>query len=192
MKVIELEHQKNVRDIGGLTGFENKKVKYGRIYRGGQLNKVSNDDILLINSLRLTDIIDFRSTIEYNSRPDYQFMGVSYHSLPALKEEAQEGLREKNQTEDSNLLWFLGDGVSGFDHMHNIYPSILFSQEGINAYKEFFRILTSDENRVIYYHCSQGKDRAGIASYLLEIALGVSEEDAKADYLHSNVAMNPF
>lgn len=190
MKIIELEHQKNVRDLGGMVGFGGKKVKYGRIFRGGHLNQVSNDDILLINSLRLTDVIDFRSKVEFNNRPDYRFMGVTYHSLPAMKEEVQEGLREKYQNADSNLLWFLGDGMSGIEHMTMIYSNIMSSQEGISAYKEFFRILTSDENRIVYYHCSQGKDRAGIASYLLEIALGVSEEEARADYLFSNEAMN--
>jgi protein-tyrosine phosphatase len=38
-------------------------------------------------------------------------------------------------------------------------------------------------------HCSQGKDRAGFAAYLLEIALGVPEESAREDYLLTNLAM---
>ena len=45
------------------------------------------------------------------------------------------------------------------------------------------------DNNVVYYHCSQGKDRVGVASYLIESALGVSEEDKVEDYLLSNVAM---
>lgn len=189
MKVIELSYQKNIRDLGGMTGFNGKKVKYGRIFRGGHLIKVSDEDIKKINSLRLTDLIDFRSAIEYKKRPDYQFMGVTYHNLPSMPFKDNDGLQNDNKYEDSNLLWFLDEGVSGFEHMFNIYPDILLSQEGIAAQKEFFNILLKDNNRVVYYHCSQGKDRAGLSSFILEIALGVSMEDAKEDYLYSNVAM---
>lgn len=188
MKKIELTYQKNVRDLGGMTGFEGKKVKYNRIFRGGYLGKVSDEDVKVINSLRLTDIIDFRSMIEFNSRPDFRFIGVTYTNLPAMKEEAQEGLKGKNVYEDSNLLWFLGESTDGFGHMYNLYPELLLSQEGIKAYSTFFEILSKD-NRVVYFHCSQGKDRAGLAAYLLEIALGVSPSDAREDYLLSNEAM---
>ena len=42
---------------------------------------------------------------------------------------------------------------------------------------------------MFYFHCSQGKDRAGLAAYFLEIALGVSKEDALNDYFLTNEAM---
>jgi protein-tyrosine phosphatase len=46
-----------------------------------------------------------------------------------------------------------------------------------------------NEGRTVYFHCSQGKDRAGFAAYLIEIALGVPEEKAREDYLLTNLAM---
>ena len=187
MKKIELSYQKNVRDLGGYVGFNGKKVKEGRIYRGGFLGRVSNDDIKTINSLKLTDIIDFRSDVEYLSRPDYKFMGVKYHNFPALSN--NEELKKKYDYDDSNLLWFLGDSTDGVKHMIDTYMESMLTKIGIDAYKNFFKVLVSDEHRVIYYHCSQGKDRAGIASFLLLTALGVSEEDAYKDYLDSNEAM---
>lgn len=187
MKKIELSYQKNVRDLGGLVAFNGMKVKEGRIYRGGFLGRVSNDDILKINSLRLTDIIDFRSQVEYVNRPDYVFMGVTYHNFPTLADNTN--LKIKSEYDDSNLLWFLDGSTDGKLHMRNTYEESLLSKDGIEAYKNFFKVLVQDENRVVYYHCSQGKDRAGLASYLLEIALGVSEEDAIKDYLMSNEAM---
>ncbi len=189
MKKIDLSFQKNVRDLGGLTGFEGKKVKFGRIYRGGFLGHVSDNDIKTINSLRLTDIVDFRSSIEYKSRPDYVFMGVKYHNFPALSEDSDDMLKTRNDYDDSNLLWFLGESTDGFGHMYRIYPELLLTPQGINAYKNFFKVLTQDNNRVVYFHCSQGKDRAGLASFLVEIALGVSYEEAEVDYLLTNESM---
>ncbi len=189
MRKIDLSHQHNIRDIGGLTGFKGKKVKYGKLFRGGSLAKVSDSDIKTINSLKLTDLIDFRSALEFEKRPSYPFMGVTFHNLPTFEPENQEALKDKNDSDDSNLLWFLGDNIDGYAHMVKTYLMMLLSPMGINAYKEFFRILTKDPNRVVYFHCSQGKDRTGVAAYLLEIALGVSTKDAIEDYLLSNEAM---
>ena len=187
MRKILLSHQKNVRDIGGLTGFNGKKVKEGRIYRGGFLGKLSPEDIEIIKSLHLTDVVDFRGTIEYNARPDYRFEGVNYHNFPTIRND--EELKNKNDFDDSNLLWFLDGTTDGVGHMKRTYKEIVFSEIGQSGLKNFFKLLSKD-NIVVYYHCSQGKDRAGLASYLLEIALGVSKEDALNDYLLSNEAMS--
>ena len=186
MRKIDLSYQKNVRDLGGLVGFNGKKVKEGRIYRGGFLGIVDEEDIKIINSLHLTDIVDFRGSVEFEHRPDYRFEGVTYHNFPSMREDVK---AEKSKTEDSNLLWFLGDNTDGFAHMHNLYPELLLDEAGVSAYTKFFELLLSKDDGVFYYHCSQGKDRAGLASYLLEIALGVSEKDARSDYLLTNEAM---
>ena len=186
MRKIVLSHQKNIRDLGGLVGFQSKKVKDGRIYRGGFLGKVNEEDIEIINRLHLTDIIDFRGSVEFEHRPDYRFEGVTYHNFPSMREDVK---KEQSKNEDSNLLWFLGDNTDGFAHMYNLYPDLLLDESGRNAMRKFFELLLSNDDGVFYFHCSQGKDRAGLAAYLLEIALGVSEKDARKDYLLTNEAM---
>ena len=188
MRKIELSYQKNVRDLGGLVGYKGLKVKEGRLYRGGFLGRVSTNDIKIIDGLHLTDIIDFRSVVEYSDRPDYRFEGVTYHNFQTLRDD--EHLKNKNDYDDSNLLWFLDGSTDGFGHMKKTYEEVLLTEAGQNGFRNFFKVLTTDDKRVVYFHCSQGKDRAGLAAYLLEIALGVSEEDALADYLLSNEAMN--
>ena len=191
MRKIELDYQKNVRDIGGLTGFNRKKVKEGRIFRGGFLGHVSRKDIAKIKSLNLTDIVDFRSPAEFTDRPDHKFKGVTYHNFPVLDDSMDNDLKGSNEFDDSNLLWFLGGSTDGYGHMCRIYKESLTTKAGTKAYKEFFKVLLKDDKRVVYFHCSQGKDRAGVAAYLLEIALGVSHEDALDDYLLTNEAMIP-
>ena len=187
MRKIELTFQKNIRDLGGLVGYQGRKVKEGRLYRGGFLGKVSEADIAIIDALHLTDIIDFRSEREFKERPDYHFAGVNYHNYSSLKEDVK---KKDSKTEDSNLLWFLGDNTDGFKHMYNLYPQLLTSEQGISALRKFLELLMSKDDGVFYFHCSQGKDRGGLAAYLLEIALGVSEEDAREDYFLTNEAMD--
>lgn len=189
MRKIELSYQKNARDLGGVTGYKGLKVKEGKVFRGGFLGRVSEKDIETINALKLTDIIDLRSLVEFNDRPDYHFEGVTYHNFPTLEDSKHEELRKNNEYDDSNLLWFLFGSTDGVGHMKRTYVDVLTSEVGVNAYRHFFEVLLQDSKRVVYFHCSQGKDRAGIASYLFLSALGVSEEDKIADYLYSNEAM---
>ena len=188
MKTYELSHQKNIRDLGGMTTLDGRHIKYGKIYRGGALLKLNDEDIKALQSFHLTDIIDFRSSSEFSSLPDYQLEGVKMHNIPVLKLTTQEEASKRIKSADGNLLWFLEDQTSGFEHLRKIYNEFVSTKEGVNAFKKFFEIIAKD-GVISYFHCSQGKDRTGFAAYLFEIALGVSEEDAMEDYLLSNIAM---
>ena len=110
------------------------------------------------------------------------------HNIPVLKISTQEESTKRIKSADGNLLWFLEDQTSGFEHLRKIYSEFVTTEEGKRAFKKFFEII-SENNKTVYFHCSQGKDRTGFAAYLFEIALGVSEKDAMDDYLLSNVAM---
>ena len=66
---------------------------------------------------------------------------------------------------------------------------MFLTKEGIEAYKNFFKVVSENQDGAILWHCSQGKDRAGMAAFLLEYALGISSEDRLKDYLHTNIAM---
>ena len=185
MKKIILSRQKNIRDIGGLEGFEGKHIKYGHFYRGGALHKVDEDDIEILKSLHLTDVVDFRGEEEFENAPDIKLEGVRYHNLAAIEERIA---KEDRNDEDGNLIWFVRAGVSGFDHMKNQYRNLINDKKSQDAYREFFRVLMQEDARV-YFHCSQGKDRAGLAAFFIEVGLGVHFPDIEHDYLLSNVAM---
>ena len=185
MREYKLHYQKNIRDLGGLIGYQGKKVKFGRIFRGGFLDRVAPEDVPILESFKLTDIVDFRGKEEFENRPDYVLKGVTYHNFPVIQEKVN---KEDLHNEDGNLLWFIKDNRPGHDHMMEVYQETVTTPRGIEAYKNFFKVLLED-NRVTYFHCSQGKDRAGIAAFLIEMALGVDLEVAKEDYLRSNLAM---
>ena len=186
MKIYELSKQKNIRDIGGLVGYEGKTIKHGRIFRGGSLEKVSEEDIEIINSFRLTDVIDFRSRNEFVHHPDHFFEGVKYHNFTTFEHENK---KEDVVYDDGNLLWFMNQGDTGFQHLVRTYNELIDTEEAQEAYANLFKIIMKNGDPVTYFHCSQGKDRVGVGAYLIESALGVSEEDKINDYLLSNVAM---
>ena len=185
MKQYQLTFQKNIRDLGGLVGYQGKKIKYGKLFRGGALIKVKEEDVPIIESFHLTDVVDFRTSAEFEYRPDFRIKGVEYHNISVLREKGFEA----KAYEDGNLLWFVQEGVTGFEHIRKTYEEFVTFKEGIKAYKGFFELLLSSNDKTIYFHCSQGKDRAGFAAFLVETALGVSEKDIMDDYLLSNIAM---
>ena len=186
MREIELTFQKNIRDLGGLVGYQGKKVKNNRLFRGGFLEKITPEDAEVLKSLHLTDIIDLRSTSEFVNRPDYVLPGVAYHNFPPLEENWK---AEDKDMSDGNLLWFIDEGKNGHEHMMGVYRDVLTTDCGIKAYRNFFKTIMSKDDGVFYFHCSQGKDRAGLAAAMLEIALGVDMETVKEDYMRTNKAM---
>ncbi|MBO4855759.1 MAG: tyrosine-protein phosphatase [Bacilli bacterium] len=188
MKTYELSKQKNIRDLGGMATKDGHHIKYGKLIRGGALLKLSEEDQKAIDELHLTDIIDFRSSSEYLSLPTYQPSGVRTHNIPVLKMSTNEEAQKRVKSADGNLLWFLEDQTSGFEHLRKVYREFVTTDEGKSAFRKFFEIIMQPD-AVTYFHCSQGKDRTGFAAYLFEIAVGVSEEDAMEDYLFSNIAM---
>ena len=185
MRYFELSRQKNIRDLGGLVTQDGHHIKYGKIYRGGVLSRVNEEDIEIIKSWHLTDIIDFRSVLEYEERPDVHIEGITYHNFPAIKSNPN---TKNNFKEDGNLIWFVNPDDSGFNHLKRQYIELVSEEIGIGAYREFFKVI-SKKDKVTYFHCSQGKDRAGLAAFLFEMALGVDLETAKEDYLYTNKAM---
>ncbi|MEE3378365.1 MAG: tyrosine-protein phosphatase, partial [Lachnospiraceae bacterium] len=60
--------------------------------------------------------------------------------------------------------------------------SLAFSNE---SYRFMFDRLLAGKAPLLF-HCSNGKDRTGVAAMLILLALGVDEEAVKADFLLSN------
>ena len=186
MRVYELSKQKNIRDLGGLVGYQGKTIKYGRLFRGGALNNVSEEDVEILKTLNLTDIVDCRSEDEFIHRPDYKFEGTRYHNFTTFEHEHK---KEDIVHDDGNLLWFMNQGDTGFKHLIRTYKELVDTEEGQQAFANLFSVIMREGNPVTFFHCSQGKDRVGVAAYLIESALGVDEDTKIEDYLLSNVAM---
>ncbi len=56
---------------------------------------------------------------------------------------------------------------------------------GNPAYQRLFNLLLENDGN-IYFHCTAGKDRTGVAGFLIMMALGMSEEDGVKEYMLSN------
>ena len=68
-----------------------------------------------------------------------------------------------------------------------LYVDFLFSERGKAAYRALFDcLLTLPEGCACLCHCTDGKDRTGVASMLILTALGAPRETVMKDYLLTN------
>lgn len=186
MENINLSHTFNTRDLKGMKTTDNYKIKANKLIRSGSLHRLSNEDIEALRKHDLKVVIDFRSNYEFINRPDVKMPGVTYLNFPALIESKDVN---NSKHHDSNLLKLVDKETGGKKLLLDTYKELLITNEGINAYKNFFKVVLENEDGAVLWHCSQGKDRAGIAAFLLEYALGVSLSDCIDDYLYTNIAM---
>lgn len=185
---IDLTYTHNTRDLGNMIGKNGKKIKENRLIRSGALNKLSEKDIEILKKKSLKIVIDFRSEEEFTRKSDVRIEGVTYYNFPVLPKQNIQHSSNLNH-EDANLLNLLNEKNGGKTLLLKTYHNMFISKEGIQAYQNFFKILMENEDGAILWHCSQGKDRAGMAAFLLEYALGVSLKDCFDDYYLTNVAM---
>ena len=65
---IKLDGQANFRDLGGYRTTDGRSVKWGLIYRSGQLNELSDADLAKLKELDIRTVVDLRGTAEAESR----------------------------------------------------------------------------------------------------------------------------
>jgi protein-tyrosine phosphatase len=174
---IKLDGQPNFRDLGGYITQDGRQVKWGMVFRSGQLNNLTDADLAVLDKLNIRTVVDLRGTSEVETRgkdrlPD----GVRGVSLPidinSLPKEEAGASADASSAEPA-------------DFMLQATRSIMINKTDI--YSALIRELAEPENRPLVFHCTAGKDRAGIGAAIVLTLLGVPWETVRNDYLLSNV-----
>ncbi len=181
---IILDGAGNTRDLGNIS-FGGKKIKDGLLIRSGNLASLSNRDIdILENRYKVKAVIDLRTDLEEKEAPDVILKDAKYYRLTPLTESAMGVTHEKA----TGLELF----TNGIDmktdpdtYMCEMYDKFIFSEHGMREYRKFFDILLETDGCVLW-HCSAGKDRAGMAAALAELSLGVDEKTVTEDFMLTN------
>ena len=171
-----LSGQQNFRDLGGIPGKDGRKIMPGLLFRSGDLHSITDDDIKTLTRLGLAMIIDFRSSREYEKRPNREIPGVrEIKHLPiydAPRDLAATYVEEGNEEGLQKLL--IGE-----------YERIILHYTA--EYRQFLFEVTHNANIPLVFQCSAGKDRTGLATIFLLTALGVGMKEILEDYFLTNV-----
>ena len=162
----------NFRDIGGYATADGRTVRYGQLFRSGQMSGLHGDAAAQIAGLGIRSVCDLRAPDERDAHPSHWLAGRDIHV---------------SQRED-------GDGVGDVlkfyhaiaatphiarDVMINGYRTMPYALAP--SYRALFARLLAGETPLVF-HCAGGKDRTGIAAALILSALGVPRDAILRDY----------
>jgi protein-tyrosine phosphatase len=185
---LEFEGISNARDLGGIPAAGGGSVAVGRLIRSGHLAAMTVDDArALIDELGVRTVIDMRTDDEAAAKPDCVGLlpGVELVRIPIF-DIAQFGV-----THEGGKLrgaWKLIRTVKKHPEriLMDVYSKMVLDEESRSGFRRFFEALLSRGDGAVLWHCSSGKDRAGVATALLLAALGADRDAIMADYLASN------
>lgn len=148
----------NIRDMGGWETEDGNVIKYGKIYRGAELNgsiQTSEEDLATLRQLGIEAEIDLREASENDG------VGISAFGFTA---------------DDNTYLFTNNSGCCDRSHL----TGYSWTQRYRKEFEFIVRCL--QEGRPVYQHCISGADRTGLLAFLLEGLLGVSYENMMKDY----------
>ena len=174
---VPLSGQPNFRDLGGYASSDGRRVKWGLVYRSGELSQLSEDDVRTLAELGIKAVVDLRSPEEVTARGRGRLPeGASLFPMPIASSDMFKKVIPSLLAGDFSKL-----------------PPNLLDKVNRHLVREFsaefaglLRTLSDPSNRPLVFHCTQGKDRAGFGAAMVLSALGVPWETVVGDYLLSN------
>jgi hypothetical protein len=156
---ILVDYVTNARDIGGLPLANGKRVVYGKVFRGGSVDRLSNDGCAEFASLEIKTVVDLRRPVVATDRPapDCVSDRASVVEAPMPK---------MDPTPD--------------------YYRLLVDESEVTA--KVFAALGDEEGYPVYIHCVIGRDRASVVTALVLLALGADEPTVVDEFMVSNQA----
>ena len=201
---IPFQGLKNTRDLGGKTGAGGRTLRPRMLLRGEALYKATPEDVRrLLNDYRLRLVVDLQSCVKAQQRRAYarkvelsnlQRMGAETEkepdpAIPGVKalscnllDDSFFGIARDEYSLETWLSLFRDPSFSPERIFSDMYYKLVFDDHVRPMIKEIFQAVLACDGAALW-HCSAGKDRAGVVTLLFLYALGVSREEIIADYL---------
>jgi protein-tyrosine phosphatase len=171
----------NFRDFGGYRAADGRRVRWGYLFRSGNLSRLTEEAQGMFAGLGIDVVCDFRREDEQASDPSRLPAGTRRINLaitPGSQGSALYGERHR-----------LTGAEAMVEAMRDINREFVRSQS--DRYAALFGHLLAPGNERFLVHCAAGKDRTGFAAALILFALGVPQETVLQDYLLTRHYFDP-
>ena len=185
----------NARDLGGYEVQNGRHVRNGLLLRSAHLAEATDADLRYLSSISVAKVIDFRKPEEKKGKVDRTVPQADYLGLPIdgsgnaaaeATEKEKKKITGRKKFDVKKIIVMIAFNEKAKKVAREMYPTLFFDPECQQQFARFFRLVLSTENGAVLYHCTQGKDRTGIASALLLAALGAGREAIVADFDATN------
>lgn len=179
----------NVRDLGGYTTPDGMMVKPRMLIRGASLATAEDSDLAVLSNLNVVKVIDFRSSFEKKGKGNRIISGAAYIDLPIQpvnKEEASSLTTKHKSFNLSKLIMIAAFNDQAKIFAREMYPLMVVRPECQQQFAAFLRKVVETTDGAVFFHCTQGKDRTGLAAAFLLSALGIDRETVIADFDKTN------
>lgn len=185
--MLELEEGINFRELGGYLTEDGRKIKWHKLLRCGSMAQLTKNDVDYLDQYGVRYIIDLRSPEESNYSPD---------KYPDKAQYFQDTVYPFSFSLFKNLgiINNMRLGASNMDFGRQTYLQMLLDPHAQASYRKMFNVLLENdkEGESVVFHCTAGKDRTGVAAFLILSALGVSEKQIVEDYLYTNLFFDNY
>lgn len=196
-RTLLIDGMNNFRDMGGYETYDERTVKWGRLYRADHIYNATKNGVEYLKKLNIRTIIDYRSNDEISKYPNKMINNCikTYELDPAAHTaELSAQFTSSKDNEDLNLVNKIieqkrnGTLVNRYDMVMKQYENFVNKEKSKLAYSTMIKIAADPLSHAIVQHCRGGKDRTGFGSMLLLGILGVKKEYLIYDYMltHTN------
>jgi protein-tyrosine phosphatase len=159
-----LDGASNFRDLGGYPTTDGRVVRTGLVYRSGALHALTEADQRRLRELGVQVAVDLRPAEEQAAEPtNAEFLHILH--VPLLRGE---------RTGGPDAL------ASGEAYLRDRYIEIAIDRAADIG--TILRSFTQENGLPAIIHCAAGKDRTGVVSAVLLLALGVDDDTVLDDY----------
>lgn len=166
-RLLKVDGVVNMRDLGGRIGLEGRRVRQGRVFRSGELNRAAIRD----RHDRTAPWTPARLSLPQGSvRYLCETLGV------------RTDLDLRDNLECTGMTGSpLGSAVR-WVHLESERYGTMQSPRGKAIFGKTFAVFLDEGNYPIDLHCIAGQDRTGSVAFILNGLLGVSEEELYRDW----------
>lgn len=185
--ILKFDNVLNVRDFGGLKVAGGGRVKKGKLLRGAQLSKMSENDEAQFTKYKIDLVVDLRHAPERNRQTS---SWISQQPTTFVYDDAVSPHTD-NQLAPHEIFIIreLREPQEAYEYMLGSYTKRPHDQGFINVTSQSLKhMATTGEH--IYAHCAAGKDRTGTFAAILLLALGASLDDVTAEYMLTRNAVD--
>ncbi len=179
----------NFRDLGGWTGEDGKTIRFGKIYRGANINNITDSGKqVFINSPSSSYSGTSPYYVPLGIKHDVDLRGYENNNGDGKAIQVIDDIFYKNfpvkqfmyGSQSSNGSNRPGGGGSSSSGNYDVNKTGVTAARYQCALRYIINCIANDEP--VYFHCIGGADRTGTLAFLIEALLGVSELDMNIDY----------